>query len=67
MDPHKPFKIVKVPTAYGICQGLRGEIVDEYEDEAAAQAMCYEAWLEDKSLTKGIIYKLEVIKYPPIQ
>ena len=61
MDPLRPFKVVKTPTALGVCVGVLGELLDEYGDESTAQAIMYETWIGDTSQGKNIYYTYNVV------
>lgn len=65
MDNDLPFKVIKVPLALGVCIGLQGEVLHETESEAAAKALMYETWLEDKEQGKGIYYTYDVVEWRP--
>ena len=59
--PSRTFKVVKVPSAYGITLGLQGEVLDEVEDARVANALLYETWTEDTDPGKTLKYHLEVV------
>ena len=65
MDTSKPYKVVKLPSAYGVCKGEGAEILYEEGSLTLAEAMRYQHWLEDERPEKALLYQLEVYRYEP--
>ena len=57
MDATKPFKVVKVPTAWGVVEGVQGEVLYEAESLSTAQALLY------GEQVANILYSLEVVEF----
>lgn len=66
MDPTLPYKIVRVPTAWGILSGIHGELLDEYAAQGVAEKMAYEMWLEDHTPNKSLLYRYEVTTWTDV-
>lgn len=66
MDPTRPYKIVRVPTAWGILSGITGDLLDEYDSAETATTMMYELWLEDRTLNKSLLYRYEVTTWTDV-
>ena len=59
--PSTVFRVVKVPSAYGVTLGILGEVLQECETATEANALLYETWIEDVDPSKTIKYHLEVV------
>jgi hypothetical protein len=65
VDDAKPFKVIKLPTARGACEGLQVVILFECETQAVADTIKYQYWLDDEDPMKPLLYSIEVYHYEP--
>ena len=63
MDNTKPWKVVKIPTAYGIVHGIKGEVLMEAASMGEAQTMAYQWNLDDTSPDKFLLYAYDCTFY----
>ena len=62
MDASRPYKVIKLPSAYGVCRGEGAEILYEEVSPVVADSLLYQHWLEDERPEKTLLYHIEVYK-----
>ena len=56
------FKVVKVPSPWGVAHDHLGEVLEECDSEVVAKALLYQMWIDDLTTDKTLMYHLEVVE-----